>query len=167
VNLRTADKGLLLARVVWLAAGMEQRVLRRLARWANYYAGESMSKQHNPDVRLVGEIVGDVRRNQTSNGTHVCNFRVACEKEYEYQGGVRQSKGSFWCCAFGRCAETLANATEGTVITASADLQNSSYENKEGEKVWKTELKLYDVQLDSSADPAPAAQKELGDDLPF
>ena len=125
----------------------------------------------------IGNLVRDVELKKTQTGKSVANFTLAINKgrdEVDYLDFV----------AWERVAEVLAKyTTKGTKIGVTGSVQKRSYENKEGNKVYITEIVAHQVHLIDTRKQEPVhepepqyeAEEEFGgptldissDDLPF
>ena len=140
-------------------------------------------------VVLVGRLTRDPELRKTQSGTSVCSFTMAVGRRVSTQG---QPDADFInCVAFGRSAEFAEKyLKQGTKIVATGRIQTGSYTNKDGNKVYTTDVVIEDQEFaeskgSSSSDggsyqpagrPSPANASAEGfmsipegieDDLPF
>ena len=140
-------------------------------------------------VMLLGRLTKDpeIRYTQGDQGTKIASFTLAVDRKVKRDG---QPTADFINCkAFGKTADIVEQyAPKGKQIAITGEIQTGSYTNKEGRKVYTTDIICNQVQLLGSADqtarttqnaqaPAPAPQPdpepaweqvdEIGDDLPF
>lgn len=138
-------------------------------------------------VVLLGRLSRDpeMRYAQGDQGTAIASFSLAVDRRYKKEG---QPTADFINCkAFGKAAEIIGKyCTKGKQIAVTGEIQTGSYTNKEGKKVYTTDVLVTTVQLLGSSEPAktkqhaqapaPAPQPdpdptweqdEMGDDLPF
>jgi single-strand DNA-binding protein len=127
-------------------------------------------------VTLVGRVCNDIEVRFTSSGVAVTNLTVACVRKYNKEE-TDFIKVVVWRDQAENCHKYIG---KGSLIAIEGRLQVSSYENQDGNKVWKTEVVADDVRFldfrskdqhqDNGNDPLAAAGKpiDLDDlDLPF
>jgi len=113
-----------------------------------------MDGQQEPKnlVRLEGTVSGRVfLRNVGPTGKAVANFTVLVEEPF----GGKIYKQYIKCVAWGNLADKMANVAEGSGITLAGRLKNSSYDNKEGVKVYKTEVEATAITVQDGAEFDP------------
>lgn len=127
-------------------------------------------------VILIGNLGKDPEVRKTKNGTAVCNFPLATSDKYKDKNGEKQEKVEWHnLVAWDKKAELCEKyLTKGSQIYAEGKLSTKSYEDKEGNKRYKTEVVLTNVTfLKTKTDQAPTKQdspntdKEVDDELPF
>lgn len=135
-------------------------------------------------VVIIGRNVKDIELKQTGSGTSVVEFGVAVKRPFKSANGEYESD-FFNCVAFSKLAETISRyVNKGDLIGLEGRLQMRNYINREGKKVYVTEIivenveflqpKKQDEQKQTTAgarleeDPFKGAQlEEVNDDLPF
>ena len=134
---------------------------------------------------FIGNLARDVEIAETATGLTVGKFTVAVGRDYAAKGEER-GVDFFNVVAFRGIAENVARyCRKGSKVCVVGQVQNSSYKNKEGVTVYKTEVMAERVEFlsgrsemnDVKADGATVSktggdyggQVELidGDDLPF
>lgn len=113
-------------------------------------------------VTLSGRIARDINPFYTERGLCISNFTLIVQrpskKKKEDTPPSDQPKEScdyISCVAFGKQAETLANFIhKGKRIFVNGKLQSSSYTNKEGTKVYKTEVVVSSFEYMENRDPS-------------
>lgn len=108
-------------------------------------------------VMLIGRLVRDpeIRYTQGDQGTMIASFSLAVDRRYKREG---QPTADFINCkAFGKTAEIIEKyCTKGKQIAINGEIQTGSYTNKEGNKVYTTDIIVNQMQLLGSANDAPA-----------
>lgn len=100
-------------------------------------------------VILVGFLGADPSVNETSSGNAVANLSLATS----YGSGDARKTEWHKIAAFGQPAEYAATyLKKGARVLVEGRLQTSSYENKEGQTVYKTEVIASSVSGLSSSD---------------
>lgn len=117
----------------------------------------------------VGRITREVELSTTQNGKMYTKFTLAVQRDKETADFIN-------CIAWNKTAEVLATyAGKGSQIGVQGSIQTGSYENKEGQKVFTTEiwvnrLDLLDSKKDKPNNSGPFADEpviDLGDSFPF
>jgi len=99
------------------------------------------------NVTLVGRLTKDPDLRYTSSGKAVASFTLAVNRRFTNQAGQREAD-YIQCVIWGKSAETLANyAKKGSLIGIVGRLQSRSYENKEQQRVYVTEVVVETFQL--------------------
>lgn len=100
-------------------------------------------------VVLSGRLTKDVDFRQ-SNDSAVARFTVACDRRYKREGD-EQTADFITCVAFGKTAEFMHNYfSKGMKINLVGRIQTGSYTNKEGVKVYTTDVVAEDVEFGES-----------------
>ncbi|USI66598.1 MULTISPECIES: single-stranded DNA-binding protein [Lactococcus] len=117
------------------------------------------------NVTLVGRLVRDPELRYTPQNTAVATFTIAVNRRFKNAQGEREAD-FINCVIWRQSAENLANwAKKGALIGVTGSIQVRNYENKEGRRVYVTEVLADNFQmLESRATregghpAAPAAQ---------
>lgn len=89
---------------------------------------------------LVGRLTRPVDLRYTSNGTAFGSFSLAIDRTYKNQAGEKKTD-YINCVIWRKPAVNLSNYTsKGSLLGVEGRLQTRSYENKEGQKVYLTEV---------------------------
>jgi single-strand DNA-binding protein len=84
---------------------------------------------------------------QTSSGTSAVEFRIAVKRTYKNAEGKYDSD-FFSCVAFNKTAELIGKyVKQGDMIGITGKLQTRNYTNREGKKVYKTEIVVEEVEF--------------------
>ena len=132
------------------------------------------------NVCLVGRLTRPVDLRYTSNGTAFGSFSLAIDRNYKKENGEKETD-YFNCVIWRKPAVNLSNFTkQGSLIGVEGRLQSRNYENKEGQKVYVTEVLVENFSLlESKAVTEGRQQAPIGnveqvqfgevndDDLPF
>ncbi len=143
-------------------------------------------------VILMGRLTRDpeIRYSQGENSTAVARYTLAVDRRYKREG--EPTADFIPCVAFGKQAEHAEKYYhQGLRVTISGHIQTGSYTNKDGQKVYTTEVIIEEQEFaeskaasdanrgnyqDSSPAPAPAADagdgfmnipEGLDEELPF
>ncbi len=98
-------------------------------------------------VQLIGNLGQDPTTGQTQKGRVYTRFSIATNEVYTSEGGVRNTKTSWHnVTAWGPKAE-FANKylKKGTRVLLQGKLVNSSYDDKQGIKRYRTSVEVVDL----------------------
>lgn len=127
---------------------------------------------------LVGRLTRDVDLKHTNNGTAVASFTVAVDRNFKNAQGERETD-FINCVMWRKAAESFAEYThKGSLVGVEGQIQTRTYDNKQGQTVYVTELvvdqfsfldpKKTDTPAKPNSKPVdPAPTVVNGDDLPF
>lgn len=135
------------------------------------------------NVVLVGRIVRDPELRYTPQNTAVATFTLAVNRRFKNAQGEREAD-FINCVLWRQPAENLANwAKKGTLVGITGSIQVRNYENKEGQRVYVTEVLADNFQMlesnsnktekgktksNQDKDPFAGSPMEVSDDdLPF
>ena len=129
-------------------------------------------------VILMGRLTRDaeVRYSQGENSTAIARFSLAVDRRFR-RDGDEQNTDFINCVAFGKTAEFLERfGRKGTKFVLEGRIQTGSYTNKDGQKVYTTDVVVEDQEFAESkaaseshmnsgfqAAPAPAPSAPAGD----
>ena len=131
-------------------------------------------------VIIIGRNVKDIEIKTTPSGTSVAEFTIAVNRSFKNANGERESD-FFNCIAFSKLAETISRyVKKGDQVGVEGRLQTRNYTNKDGKKVYVTEIIVENVEFLQSkkteeqkpsegVDPFNAKYEEVDPDegLPF
>lgn len=144
-------------------------------------------------ITVIGNLADDPELRFTPSGTAVTNIRVAVNRRRrDAQSGewVDELDGFFTCNVWRDMAENVAESLrKGTRVLVTGRLRSRSYEDRNGETKWVTEIEADEVcpslrwataQINKvsrggtssggggqSYSPPPAAEPPAPDDVPF
>lgn len=121
---------------------------------------------------IFGNLTRDPELRALPNGMNVCNFGVATNRVYTGRDGKKQEQTDFHnIVVFGRQADTVAQyLKKGSSAFIEGRLQTRSWEGKDGEKKYRTEIVADRVQFGPRAGGGggggsrPASQNDREDD---
>jgi len=101
-------------------------------------------------VVLMGRLTADPELRTASNGTPYCRFSVAVDRAYARPG--EEKKTDFInCVAWRQTAEFLTRYfTKGQMIAIEGSIQTGSYTNRDGAKVYTTDVNVNNVSFTGS-----------------
>ena len=106
-------------------------------------------------VILMGRLVRDpeVRYSQGENALAIARYTVAVDRRFQRQGngGDEQTADFIPCVAFARSAEFAEKYFhKGTKVLVTGRIQTGSYTNKDGQKVYTTDVVVENVEFAES-----------------
>ena len=106
-------------------------------------------------VILGGRLTADPELKQTQHGKHVCPFRIAVNRRGENSGA-----DFFDCQAWGSTADFVSRFfRKGSSIYVEGSIKNSSWTDQNGQKRYKTEVMVGEVNfVDSKEDAQSGAE---------
>ena len=99
-------------------------------------------------VILLGRTTkdADVRYSQGDKPMAIASFTLAVDRKYRKEG--EQSADFINCKAFGKIAEVIEKyVTKGTKIAIVGRIQTGSYTNKDGNKVYTTDVMIEELEF--------------------
>lgn len=117
-------------------------------------------------VILMGRLTRDPEIRYTQDNKCVARFNFAVNRRYAKEG--EQSADFISCTAFGKTGEFIEKyAHQGTKLVVEGRIQTGSYTNKEGAKVYTTDIVVESCEFAESksaagTNPAPAQTNNDG-----
>ena len=122
-------------------------------------------------VILMGRLTRDpeVRYSQGDNASAVARYTLAVDRRFRRDG---EATADFInCVAFGRAAEFAERyLRQGTKIAITGHIQTGSYTNRDGQKVYTTDVVIEEQEFaeskgstSNSNQPAPTPRTDMGD----
>lgn len=127
-------------------------------------------------VCLMGRLTRDpdVRQSQGENGTTIARYTLAVDRRFAKRDDPNAQTADFInCVAFGKSGEFAERYfKKGTKIAITGRIQTGSFTNKEGTKVYTTDVVVENQEFAESKANAnnagqPAQQTEAAADEPF
>ena len=100
---------------------------------------------------LMGRLCADpeVRYSQNENQTAVARYRLAVDRRFKREGD--QTADFIPCVAFGKAAQFAEyDLHRGTKIIITGRIQTGSYTNKDGQKIYTTDVVVEDQEFAES-----------------
>ena len=132
-------------------------------------------------VILMGRLTRDpeIRYSQGDNPTAVATYTLAVDRRFRRGGDGEQTADFIGCVAFGRSAEFAEKYFhQGLKVIVTGRIQTGSYTNRDGQKVYTTDVVVEDQEFAESKaasdansggfraaapSPAPAPAADAGD----
>ena len=128
-------------------------------------------------VILMGRLTRDpeVRYSQGENATAIARYTLAVDRRFKRDGEA--SADFIGCVAFGRQGEFAEKyLRQGTKVAITGRIQTGSYTNRDGQKVYTTDVVVEEQEFaESNAAPAPSPDGDgfmnipdgIDEELPF
>lgn len=98
-------------------------------------------------VILIGRTTRDVDFRRTSSGTPVATFTLALDNRFVLKDG-KPTTDFINCVAWNKTAETMEKyVKKGAMIAVEGRIQTRNYENKDGNKVYVTEVVCENMRM--------------------
>lgn len=98
-------------------------------------------------VIIIGRNTKDIELRQTPSGTSAIEFSIAVKRTFKNANGEYESD-FFNCIAYNKLAETISRyVKKGDQVGIEGRLQTRNYTNKEGKKVYITEIIVENVEF--------------------
>ena len=108
---------------------------------------------------IIGNLTRDPELKALPSGMKVCSFALATNRSFKDKDGNRQDSTEYHnITAFGRTGELVAQyLKKGSQAYVEGRLQTRSWEGKDGEKKYRTEIIAETVQFGNRPTGAPSA----------
>ncbi len=91
-------------------------------------------------VVLAGRPTRDLELRNTKSGTSVCQFNLAVDRNFKNKNGEREAD-FISCIAWKKTAEVMSQyVKKGSAIGVDGRIQTRSYDNRDGQRVYVTEV---------------------------
>ena len=98
-------------------------------------------------VVLVGRLTRDPELRYTANGAAVASFTVAVNRQFTNSNGDRDAD-FINCAVWRKAAENFVNFTnKGSLVGIDGRIQTSSYDNQQGQRVYRTDVIVENFSL--------------------
>ena len=111
-------------------------------------------------VILMGRLTRDpdIRYSQGENAMAVARYTLAVDRRGRRDGSSEQTADFISCVSFGKVAEFAERyLRQGTKIVAEGRIQTGSYTNKDGQKVYTTDVVVENCEFAESKNSASDA----------
>lgn len=127
-------------------------------------------------VILVGRLGKNPEVRSTSGGQSVANFSLATDESYKDRSGERQKKTEWHnVVVWGKAVDNFVSKylKKGDLVYIEGKLQTRSWDDKEGNKKYTTEINVTDIKklnfdsASTSGGTTHTAQEVSDEDIPF
>lgn len=117
-------------------------------------------------VILVGNLGADADIRYTKDGTAVSTLSLATSETWMKDGEKKEKAEWHRVVVWGKTAESLSEyLTKGKQICVEGKLQTRSWDDKDGNKRWTTEIRADRIQLLGGGGRGGARRDESADDV--
>ncbi|AKG66635.1 single-stranded DNA-binding protein [Lactobacillus helveticus] len=103
-------------------------------------------------VVLTGRPTKNLELRSTKSGANVCSFTLAVDRNFKSKNGEREAD-FISCIAWKKTAEVMSKyVKKGSVIGVDGRIQTRSYDNRDGQRVYVTEVVVEDFSFLGGAD---------------
>lgn len=100
-------------------------------------------------VILIGRLTRDPEVRYTDSGTSIARFTLATDRKFKREG--EPDADFISCVSFGKSAEFAEKYfKQGTKIAITGRIQTGSYTNKDGQKVYTTDVVIEEQEFAES-----------------
>ncbi len=118
-------------------------------------------------VDLVGRLTRDPELRHTNSGRAVCQLNLAINRIFTNQNGEREAD-FINVVVWDKQAENVCKyVTKGRLVSVEGRLQSRSYDDKDGKKVYVTEVVALSVQFLSSGSNNGSTSSSYSEPNPF
>lgn len=101
-------------------------------------------------VILLGRLTKDPETRKTTSGTSYCRFQVACDKR-KTKDDKEPGANFITCAAWRQSADFIGDYGEkGMLVAVEGSIETGSYTDRDGKKVFTTEVLVDRIQLAES-----------------
>lgn len=120
------------------------------------------------NATLIGRLTKDPDLRTTGSGISVATFTLAVNRQYTNSQGEREAD-FINCVIWRKAAENFVNYTnKGSLVGVNGRIQTRSYDNKDGERIYVTEVVVDEFSLlDSRRDREKQRDRQDNQTGPF
>lgn len=114
-------------------------------------------------VALVGRLTKDPELRTTQSGLSYCQFTLAVDRRVSEKSQTQQTADFIGCVAWRQSADYLSNyGQKGSVVALEGKIQTRNYDDRDGKKVYVTEVVANNLNLISSGTKKSSSQPVAG-----
>ena len=114
---------------------------------------------------LIGRLTRDPELRYSSNNAPIVNFTIAIDRQYTNSEGQRDTD-FINIVAFQKQAENISKyVSKGSLVAVDGRIQTRNYEDKDGKRVYVTEVVADRVQFLDTRNSSGNSEKEKTDDV--
>lgn len=119
-------------------------------------------------VQLIGNLTRDPELRYTPNGTAVCSFGIATNRNWTTDAGEKKDEVEFHnIVAWNKLAELCSQfLTKGGKVFVEGRLATRTWQGQDGQQRNKTEIVISDMILLGGKKPQEAAEDGTGEEKP-
>lgn len=115
---------------------------------------------------LIGRLTRDPELRYSSSNTPIVNFTIAIDRQYTNKDGQRETD-FIRIVAYNKQAENISKyVTKGSLVAVDGRIQTGSYEDKDGKRVYTTDVVADRVQFLDNRTQGTSSTNESNDVTP-
>lgn len=112
-------------------------------------------------VIMIGRLTKDPEVSYANSGTTIGRFSLAVDRRFKREG--EPTADFFNCVTFGKQADFVEKyLKKGTKIAIVGEIQNNNYTNKDGQKVYSTQIMVNQIEFAESKAAAGQQTQQAG-----
>lgn len=114
---------------------------------------------------LIGRLTRDPELRYSSSNTAIVNFSIAVDRQYTNRDGQRETD-FIRIVAYNKQAENIKKfVTKGSLVAVDGRIQTGSYDDKDGKRVYTTDIVADRVQFLDSKNSSNVSQNNSSEEL--
>ncbi len=115
---------------------------------------------------LIGRLTRDPELRYSSSNTPIVNFTIAIDRQFTNRDGQRETD-FIRIVAYNKQAENISKfVSKGSLVAVDGRIQTGSYEDKDGKRVYTTDIVADRVQFLDNRNSSNSSQSDAsGDDV--
>lgn len=114
-------------------------------------------------VALVGRLTKDPELKKTQSGVSYCQFTLAVDRRVSRDAQTQQTADFIGCVAWRQSADYLTEyGQKGSMVALEGKIQTRNYDDRDGKKVYVTEVVANNLNLISSGTKKSSSQPVTG-----
>ena len=113
-------------------------------------------------VELVGRLTKDPELRKTQSGLSYCQFTLAVDRRVPKDSQTQQTADFIGCVAWRQSADYLSNyGKKGSVVAVEGKIQTRNYDDRDGHRVYVTEIVTDALSLISSGTSKSSSERNM------
>lgn len=113
-------------------------------------------------VELVGRLTKDPELRKTQSGLSYCQFTLAVDRRVSKDSQTQQTADFIGCVAWRQSADYLSSyGQKGSVVAVEGKIQTRNYDDRDGHRVYVTEIVADALSLISSGTKMTSSERNM------
>jgi len=113
-------------------------------------------------VELVGRLTKDPELRKTQSGLSYCQFTLAVDRRVSKDSQTQQTADFIGCVAWRQSADYLSSyGQKGSVVAVEGKIQTRNYDDRDGHRVYVTEIVADALSLISSGTKKASSERNM------
>ena len=113
-------------------------------------------------VELVGRLTKDPELRKTQSGLSYCQFTLAVDRRVSKESQTQQTADFIGCVAWRQSADYLSSyGQKGSVVAVEGKIQTRNYDDRDGHRVYVTEIVADALSLISSGTKKTSSERNM------